>query len=127
MTSCGIDKEHFPHMQALDMQKLVTGTKLVVETENSTYKMEVLENGNILLSGGKTRHDTVRYIEPVEACVVGASYHGTLGLDRIDKDHSIILSIVGGRELKTSHVQEVTIIAPDESWTYCLDWKRQSS
>lgn len=124
-SGCGIDKNSLMGMQGVDVSKLETGTKLKVETYNSTYLIEILDFGKVFLSGGKTQSG-IRYPNPTQCTIVGCcSYrNGALKLDWIKRDKCLLLDMDEGKNLQTSPIQELTITAPNDNWEYCFDWRR---
>lgn len=105
----------------LNVTALKSGTKLIVETQNSFYEMEVLEGKEVMIYGGTKRDGTVRFPKPVKAIVRGSNFGGSvLKVDWIGVDMCVELSI-GSNSLTTSAVERITIESPDGKWSYQLN------
>lgn len=128
MERCVVDKDSLAGRQGIDPTLLESGTKIKIETYNSTYEIMMVDLDKITIQGGNKK-GSVRFPEPVAASIVGSVPHRGIGLPKLNwlgKDRCLVLEMVTGRELHTSPVIEMTVTAPDESWEYCMEWKRQT-
>ena len=107
-SGCGIDQESLSGMQGVDVSKLEVGTKLKVETYNSTYAIMILSFGKITISGGTTRTGHERYPYPMEGSIIGSAYYGrSLKLNTIEKGRCLLLDMGGEkRELQTKMAKQ---------------------
>ena len=125
---CGVDKDSLAGLQGIDTDKLESGTKLKVDTYNSTYTLEVKEFGQVTIQGGNKRGAT-RFPEPEPARIIGSVPYRNRGIPKLNwlgREMCLVLEMEFGKDLQTSPVLELTVIAPDESWEYCLEWKKQT-
>lgn len=110
--------------QGVDVSRLEVGTRLKVETHNSTYHIEILEYGKATVSGGLKSNGDLRFPNSEGCSIVGCcNYKGTLRLDWLGKNKCLLLDMDEGKNLQTSPMCELTVTAPDDSWTYCFDWR----
>lgn len=110
--------------KGLNVSLLESGTKLLVETMNSFYELEILEGKLVNIFGGTRQDGTVRFKKPTQAVVVGSTYGGSMiKVDWIGEDMRMEVHIVGSdhrKSLSTSPVQRITIEAPKGDWSYTL-------
>jgi len=100
-------------LKGVIMEDQPFGTKIVVETKNSTYCMEVLEDG-VMLQGGKY------FPEPRHAYFNGSTWGGSiLKSGWIGYDMHMEFSC-GRKRMLTTLVNKAKIIGPD--WEYEMEW-----
>ena len=122
-----IDKDSLVGLQGIGTDKLEPGTKLKIETHNSTYMIEIKEFGQITIQGGNKRGET-RFPEPERAKIVGSVplRRGIPKLNWLGRELCLVLEMLNGKDLQTSPILELTVIAPDDDWEYCMEWKKQT-
>ena len=128
MERCGVDRDSLIGLQGIDTNKLTPGTRLKIDTCNSTYNIEVKEFDRITIQGGNKKGVT-RFPKPEEAEIVGSVPYLNRGIPKLrylGRGYCLVLKMGNGKDLQTSPVLELTVIAPDESWEYCLEWKKQT-
>jgi hypothetical protein len=128
MERCGVDRDSLVGSQGIDTNKLAPGTRLKIDTCNSTYNIKVKELDRITIQGGNKRGVT-RFPEPVGAEIIGSVPYLSRGIPRLSylgRGCCLVMKMDNGKDLQTSPVLELTVIAPDESWEYCLEWKKQT-
>jgi hypothetical protein len=98
---------------------LEVGTKLYAETRNSIYEITCLgDNRAIEVCGGL-------FPDPVTGYFIGSTWGTTLlKLDWIGQNMRMEM-VVGGRLIDTSPVKNLEIHAPDDSWSYSMDWNNE--
>lgn len=110
----------------LSLSPLPKGTKLIVETRNSFYELVIDEGKEVTLFGGTNKDGSTRFPQPIKGIVYGSTWGGSLlKVDWIGQDMRLEMHIKGtDRVLSTSPVKNVTVEAPDGSWSYSLDWNK---
>lgn len=112
---------HIQETLGLNVSVLKPGTRLLVETRNSFYEMEVVRGKEVTLSGGTRVDGTTRYPKPVKVIFSGCTYGGTaIRVDWLGIDMHMEFYVGKGRILTTSGVKRINIEAPDGAWSYSL-------
>jgi hypothetical protein len=110
-------------MEGFNISLLVCGTKIVLETRNSFYEIEIIENSNAFIYGG-TKGDDVHFKKQTRVVLNGSTFGGSLiKLDWIGKDMQLELQN-GNKRFLTSPIVEATVEGPDGSWSYSMGWKQ---
>jgi hypothetical protein len=101
---------------------LEPGTKLVIETRNSFYDVEIIEGKFATIFGGTRSNGQTRFMRPVEMIIHGSTWGGSmLKVDWIGKDMRLEFHTVEDRkQYLTSSVQRVTIESPNGEWRYTM-------
>lgn len=109
--------EHFGKRPGVDLTSLEAGTLLVVETENTTYNIEILENKRFKVEGGEF------FPRPLETYVMGCTFGGStvktrwIGVDAfVEMGNPLQAGIV-----TTTIVKSITIKDPNKKWEYTLN------
>ena len=99
----------------INVGKLKPNTKIVVQTLRNVYFLKTLDNGNVIIKGGKY------FPQEVERVFHGSTWGGSMiktdwigysmRMEIGNGDHEVII---------TSPVQAATVIGED--WIYELDW-----
>ena len=112
--------------EGLNVSLLPPGTILTLETLYSFYRVEIVEGKEILITGGMRKDGEDRFPNPTKAIICGSTWGGScIKVDWIGRE--MHLEVVFGEDLKnkllTSRILNLTIEAPDGSWSYSMDWK----
>jgi hypothetical protein len=113
-------EKNVDNLDGIDITKLPPKTKIIVDTKNSIYDIIVVDGKNIICKGG------THMPQPVTAHLNGSTWGGSaLWLGWIN--FMMRMEIAYGKKLlTTSPVERATVIGPDESWSYDLDWPHPS-
>ena len=111
--------KYLPYMDeenGIDTRKLEPTTKIIVETKNSTYEMEILDDkGNVLVLGGKF------FTEPAKAYFNGSTWGGSMiKVGWVGYKMNMEIISRGSQILTTTAAQTARIIAPE--WEYAMEW-----
>jgi hypothetical protein len=94
----------------IDVSKLKTGTKLIVETINSKYDITILDGRKVLVQGGKY------FKNPTESVLIGSTFGGSMiKVGWIGYDMYMEIGTI-----RTSSVKTATIVGDD--WQYEMKW-----
>lgn len=108
----------------LNVTGLEKGTKLNVETNNSIYRIVVVDGREITIMGGMTKDGEIRFPKPIPAMFIGSTWGGSMmKIDWIGQDMNMEI-IIGQEVLYTSRVKNVEIESPDNKWSYSMDWNK---
>lgn len=101
----------------IELDRLAVGTRIEAQTKNTLYKIEVLENGEFRIEGGKF------FVEPTIGHISGSTWGGSmlknkwLGIDmHIEMFHPDFPGYI-----VTSATKSLKVLAPDGSWEYTLE------
>ena len=109
----------------INISLLESGTKLTIETKNSVYKIEIIDKAEITIMGGMDKNGDIRFPQPEEVFFNGSTFGGSMikpnwigqGMNmEIQFEHMVFVS---------SPVKEIEIEAPDGSWQYAMNWKKE--
>lgn len=113
-------------LEGFNLSPLDPGTTLIVETERSVYRIEIVKGKEALITNESSEKHRFEETTPVN--IHGSTWGGTmLKIDWIGKEMHIELSYKKGDETKvfiSSPVKDVEMIAPDRSWSYKMDWNK---
>jgi len=107
---------YLDNKNGIDTRKLEPNTKVIVETKNSVYEIEVLDDkGNVLIQGGQF------FPEPTKAYFNGSTWGGSMikvgwvgykmHMEVITRDNTV---------LTTTGVRTARVIGSD--WEYTMEW-----
>lgn len=100
-------------------EKLPIGSKILVETKNSVYEIEILEDKKIKISGG------THLMEPTEGYLTGSTWGGSmLKMGWIGYDMFMEFSFENRKPLVTSRVRSAKVVGPNSEWSYELEWEK---
>lgn len=106
----------------IHVDKLSPGTRLEVRTRNTLYEIEVIENREIWVTGGKYFPTRTR------AFLQGSTWGGSMiKIGWIGYEMSMEILHPSRTSYKTSFVRQAKIIAPDGSWEYEMEWSSNSA
>ena len=110
--------EAFDLSKSIDVRKLKPGTIVVIETKNTVYTFEIIDdNGTVIVDGGKY------FPKPIETHFSGSTFGGSM-LKKGCIVYKMYMEIARGidehRAITTSRVCEAKIIDPD--WTCEMEW-----
>ena len=89
---------------------LTVGTRLVIETSNSFYEMEILENQPIQIFGGTLNNGQIRFKKPTPMFLHGSTWGGSsIKLDWICVGMNMEMSFGGHESITTSKVKRIKI------------------
>jgi hypothetical protein len=109
---------------SIEVRDLKPGTQLHIETINSIYDIQIVNDLEIKISGGLLRNGGVRFPAPIPAMLVGSTSGACLKYGRII--HGMRLAVEAGKDsIETSAVTEVSIKGPN--WEYSMGWNKEKS
>lgn len=113
--------------EGLTLSTLNSGTVLLLETLYSFYRIEIVDGKKCKVQGGMTKTGEDRIPSPTRGIIIGSTWGGSaIKTDWIGKEMHLELAYGEDLENKliTSRIKNVTIEAPDGSWSYSMDWNK---
>ena len=106
-------------MNTLDIRNIENGSKLLIETTNAVYDINVIDSqdGIIEISGGHK-------IEKIATAVLlGAYWKDKRYLYEIRKNMTLEL-FYHDDKLRTARVLNIVVYGPDDKWHYDMEWNK---
>lgn len=108
----------------INVSLLESGTLLIVETQNSFYEFMIIDGKECTVFGGTRQDGSIRFSKPVRAVIYGSTWGDSmLKVDWIGGGMRLEFYTEKGR-IDTSPVKNLTIEAPDKSWSYFMNWEK---
>lgn len=99
------------------LDTLDPGTHVIAVTRNSTYDIEILEEGKFKVQGGKY------FPEPMETCFNGSTWGGSMLKIKwigLGMHMEFMHPTKQSKTVTTTKVKEAKVIGPD--WEYEMEW-----
>tara|TARA_R110000824_G_scaffold9415_4_gene42161 strand:+ start:50035 stop:50355 length:321 start_codon:yes stop_codon:yes gene_type:complete len=106
-------------MNILDIRNIDNGSKLLIETTNALYDINILDNkdGIIEISGGYKIEKTTT------AVLMGACWKNKRYQYEIRKNMTMEL-FYNDDKLRTARVLNVVVYGPNDQWHYDMEWNK---
>jgi len=114
--------EEQKQLKGIQVDKLPAGIKLNITTKNSLYNIETVKKNKVYIQGGTCKDGSIRFPEKTLICFLGSNFGGSaLKIGYIG--YGLFMEfMIGKRHIITTSTRAAQIIAPDNSWSYHMDW-----
>lgn len=113
--------KNFLEEKEVALKSLKKNTLLKIKTKNSIYEIIYLEENKATIKGGS------RFTNPTPIQIIGSGMVSNVILKNNAISYKMRLHFYDEKNkmpIVTSPVFDITIIAPDNSWEYSLNWDK---
>lgn len=114
--------ENQKNLKGFKLSDIPENAKLIIETLNSFYELEIINDNLVTLFGGTTPKGT-RFPQPTQCRFIGSTWGGSAVMLRwFGQKMCLEFGFPNFRVLTTSYVNNIQLEEKNGKWNYSFDW-----